>query len=149
MRQLIVTCRLGDDGNPPGAKPEKLFEAQTLNSPNGITIDDRGRIYVRPAVPAGAKARGGGRAVRGGHLPADARCFSLVLAGGGLKTGQAIGTSDELAMKPAEDPVSLPDFHATIHAALGTDPAEELYDGARPVPLTDGGRPIAKLFPTA
>jgi hypothetical protein len=38
------------------------------------------------------------------------------------------------------------DFHATIHAALGTDPAEELYDGARPVPLIDGGTPIAKLF---
>ena len=37
----------------------------------------------------------------------------------------------------------------TIHAALGTNPSEELYDGARPVPLTDGGRPIAKLFPTA
>ena len=73
----------------------------------------------------------------------------MVLAGGGLKTGQAIGTSDELAMKTVDDPVSLPDFHATIHAALGTNTAEELYDGARPVPLTDGGRPIAKLFPTA
>jgi hypothetical protein len=73
----------------------------------------------------------------------------MVLAGGGLRTGQAVGISDELAMKPVTEPVSLPDFHATIHAALGTDPAEELYDGARPVPLTDGGRPIGKLFPTA
>ena len=26
---------------------------------------------------------------------------------------------------------------------------QELYDGARPVPLTDGGTPIAKLFPKA
>ncbi len=89
--------------------------------------------------PAGFDGGGG----RGHH----SMCFSMVLAGGGLRTGQAIGTSDELAMKPVEDPVSLPDFHATIHAALGTNPAEELYDGARPVPLTDGGRPITALFP--
>ena len=97
-----------------------------------------GTEFGRPASFDG----GGGR----GH---HSKCFSMVLAGGGLRTGQAIGTSDELAMKPVADPVSLPDFHATIHAALGTNPAEELYDGARPVPLTDGGRPIGKLFPTA
>jgi hypothetical protein len=70
----------------------------------------------------------------------------MVLAGGGLKTGQAIGTSDELGMVPVEDAISIPDFHATIHAALGTNPAEELYDGARPVPLTDGGKPIARIL---
>ena len=97
-----------------------------------------GTEFGRPASFDG----GGGR----GH---HSKCFSMVFAGGGLRTGQAIGTSDELAMKPVEDPVSLPDFHATIHAAFGTNPAEELYDGARPVPLTDGGRPIAKLFPMA
>ena len=66
----------------------------------------------------------------------------MVLAGGGLKTGQAIGTSDDLGMTVVDEPTS-------IHAALGTNPAEELYDGARPVPLTDGGTPIAKLFPKA
>jgi hypothetical protein len=49
-------------------------------------------------------------------------------------------------MAPVEDAISIPDFHATIHAALGTNPAEELYDGARPVPLTDGGKPIARIL---
>lgn len=91
--------------------------------------------FGRPAQFDG----GGGR----GH---HAKCFSMVLAGGGLKTGRAIGTSDELGMKPVVDPISIPDFHATIHAALGTNPAEELYDGARPVPLTDGGKAIASLL---
>jgi uncharacterized protein (DUF1501 family) len=91
--------------------------------------------FGRPAQFDG----GGGR----GH---HAKCFSMVLAGGGLKTGQAIGASDELGMKPVEDPVSIPDVHATIHAALGTNPAEELYDGARPVPVTDGGTAVARLF---
>ena len=63
-----------------------------------------------------------------------------------LKTGQVVGTSDEIGEKILDEPVSIADFHATIHAALGTDPAEEFYDGARPVPLTDGGKAIAKLF---
>jgi Protein of unknown function (DUF1501) len=82
---------------------------------------------------------GGGR----GH---QSRVFSCVLAGGGLRTGRAIGETDELSKKVAGRPVSVPDFHATIHAALGIDPATELYDGDRPVPITDQGKPIAELF---
>ena len=72
--------------------------------------------------------------------------FSMVLAGGGLKHCGAYGTTDELAKKPVENPVPLVDFHATIHAAMGIDPAHELMDGTRPVPITDGGKPVAALF---
>jgi hypothetical protein len=92
--------------------------------------------FGRPAQFDG----GGGR----GHY---SKCFSMAFAGGGLRTGQAVGTSDDLGMEIVDEPVSIPDFHATIHAALGTDPAEEFYDGERPVPITDGGRQIARLFP--
>lgn len=72
--------------------------------------------------------------------------FSLVLAGGGLKHCGAYGVTDETCKKIVENPVPLVDFHATIHAALGIDPAAELHDGARPVPITDGGVPIRALF---
>ena len=82
---------------------------------------------------------GGGR----GH---HSKCFSLLLAGGGLNHQGAYGVSNELAEKPIENPVSLPDFHATVHATLGIDPSKELHAGDRPVPITDGGVPIAKLF---
>lgn len=82
---------------------------------------------------------GGGR----GH---QGTTFSLVLAGGGLNHCGAYGVSDEMGKKIVENPVSIPDFHATIHAALGIDPTKELYDGPRPVPITDGGKPIRKLF---
>ncbi len=74
------------------------------------------------------------------------KAFSVMLAGGGLKTGQAIGTTNELCTDVAERPVSVPDLFATILAALGLDPTEELYSGARPVPATDGGVPIHELF---
>ena len=82
---------------------------------------------------------GGGR----GHQSLG---FSMVLAGGGLKTGQVIGRTDEFGAKVAERPVSVPDFHATIHCALGIDPHKNLYAGSRPVPITDHGTPIADLF---
>jgi hypothetical protein len=82
---------------------------------------------------------GGGR----GH---QSGAFSCLLAGGGLRTGRAIGATDELGKKIADCPVSVPDLHATIHCALGIDPAAELYDGDRPVPITDQGQPIRELF---
>ena len=72
--------------------------------------------------------------------------FSLVLAGGGLKHRGAFGVTDDLSKTIVENAVSIPDFHATIHAALGIDPAKELYDGPRPVPITDGGKAIKALF---
>ncbi len=82
---------------------------------------------------------GGGR----GHHPA---AFSIFLAGGGLRTGQVIGETDELGREIVERPVSVPDLHATIYHALGVDHTKELFDGNRPVPITDQGQPIRELF---
>ncbi|MCA9049557.1 MAG: DUF1501 domain-containing protein [Planctomycetaceae bacterium] len=82
---------------------------------------------------------GGGR----GH---HSGCFSMVLAGGGLSHRGAWGVSDELGMKPVEDAVSVPDAFATILAAMQINPETNLLDGDRPVPITDGGRPVTALF---
>ncbi len=76
----------------------------------------------------------------------QSKAFTCVLAGGGLRMGRAIGVTDDLAKSIVERPVSVPDLHATIHAALGIDPHKELYDGERPVPITDRGTPIGELF---
>jgi hypothetical protein len=91
--------------------------------------------FGRPA----AFDAGGGR----GHY---SKAYSMVLAGGGLQHRGAYGETDELGMKIAADPVTVPDFLATILATLGIDPARELYAGNRPVPITDGGRPLEKLL---
>ncbi len=82
---------------------------------------------------------GGGR----GH---QGRTFTCVLAGGGLRHCGAYGETDGISKKIVRDPVGVPDFFATIHAALGIDYTKNLYDGDRPVPITDGGKPIAALF---
>lgn len=83
-----------------------------------------------------------GEGGRGHH----AACFSTVFFGGGLKLGQVIGQTDDLGKKIVERPISLPDWHATIHTALGIDPARELYAGERPVPITDYGKPVTEAF---
>lgn len=82
---------------------------------------------------------GGGR----GH---QGNAFSCVVAGGGLRHRGAFGETDELAKKIVSNPVSVPDFFATIHASLGIDYTKNLYDGDRPVPITDNGKPISELF---
>jgi hypothetical protein len=82
---------------------------------------------------------GGGR----GH---QGTAFSCVLAGGGLSHCGAWGETDELAKKIVSNPVSVPDLFATICAAVGVDYRKNLYDGDRPVPITDRGNPIPKLF---
>jgi hypothetical protein len=82
---------------------------------------------------------GGGR----GH---QGSAFCCVLAGGGLAHRGAYGETDELSKTITSNPVSVPDFFATIHATLGIDPSKYLYDGDRPVPITDVGQPIAALF---
>jgi hypothetical protein len=47
--------------------------------------------------------------------------FTSWMAGGGLKRGFAYGASDEVGYKPATDPVSVYDFHATVLHLLGLD----------------------------
>lgn len=99
------------------------------------TLIALGTEFGRPAAFDG----GGGR----GH---HAKAFSLILAGGGLKTGTVVGETDELGMKIVSEPVSIPDYHATIHCAMGIDPDRVLYAGDRPVPIVDMGKPIRRLF---
>ncbi len=47
--------------------------------------------------------------------------FCVWLAGAGLKHGMAYGSTDEIGWKSAENPVTWPDFHATVLHLLGID----------------------------
>ena len=48
-------------------------------------------------------------------------CFSLFMAGGGVKAGYSHGETDELGFSVAENPVHVHDFQATILHLLGFD----------------------------
>ncbi|MBI1368717.1 MAG: DUF1501 domain-containing protein [Planctomycetes bacterium] len=82
---------------------------------------------------------GGGR----GH---HGKSFTVVLGGGGLNHMGAYGQTNEFAEEIVSDPVGVPDVFATVFNALGIKPSKTLYDGDRPVPITDMGAPIAPLF---
>jgi hypothetical protein len=49
------------------------------------------------------------------------RCFSIWMAGGGIKPGLVYGESDEFGYNIVKDPVHVHDFHATILNQLGID----------------------------
>jgi hypothetical protein len=104
------------------------------------------RILDRTLIAIGTEFGRPGQFDSGGGRGHQSAVFSLVLAGGGLNHCGAYGTTNELSGKPVEHPVSVPDFHATIYAALGINPSKELVNASRPVPITDGGKPIAALF---
>ena len=49
------------------------------------------------------------------------RCFSIWMAGGGIKGGQVYGETDELSYNITQNPVHIRDLHATILYALGIE----------------------------
>jgi hypothetical protein len=77
------------------------------------------------------------------HWP---QCYSMVLAGGGIRGGQVFGESDSKAAYPRLQPVSPADIHATVFAALGYDHRlTYLSAEGRPLRLSDG-EPIRELL---
>ena len=83
---------------------------------------------------------------RGGrdHHP---RCFSAMLAGGGIQGGQVYGQSDNRGIAAAKDPVSVKDFNATIATALGMPLDKRIYSpGGRPFLVANRGKPVMQLF---
>ncbi len=55
------------------------------------------------------------------------RCFSLWMAGGGIKKGLVYGESDEFGYNIVRDPVHIHDFHATIMHQMGLDHEKLTY----------------------
>jgi uncharacterized protein (DUF1501 family) len=73
-------------------------------------------------------------------------CYSVVLAGGGVRGGQVHGASDKIGAYPDRDPVAPGDLTATILWRFGIDPAREMQDQTgRPIRLSDG-QPLWSLF---
>ncbi len=73
-------------------------------------------------------------------------CYSLLLAGGGIRGGAVHGASDRTGGRPSSNPVSPADVVATIYHCLGLSADLELRDRLdRPVSLVPWGSPIREL----
>ncbi len=73
-------------------------------------------------------------------------CGGAIWAGAGIAGGRVLGASDKLGAEPVDLPVSPADVVASVYAAFGIDPAQEITDGlGRPLRLSPG-RPIRDLL---
>jgi hypothetical protein len=70
------------------------------------------------------EARGGSKLLGRDHHP---HCFSLWLAGGGVKGGMSLGETDDLGYFVAKDKVTVHDLQATVLTLLGLDPYRLSY----------------------
>ena len=85
-----------------------------------------------------------GRKLGRDHHP---QAFTMWMTGGGVRTGQTIGKTDELGFHCVEDPIHVHDIQATILHQLGIDHERLTFTFAgRPFRLTDVfGHVIEKL----
>ena len=79
------------------------------------------------------------------HWP---RAMSMLVSGGGMRTGQIIGATDSKGEEPVERPLSPNDLWATVYRHLGIDYNLSFSDHAgRPMPILPYGSPIQELLP--
>ncbi|GIW81440.1 MAG: hypothetical protein KatS3mg105_3247 [Gemmatales bacterium] len=78
------------------------------------------------------------------HWP---RAMSILVAGGGMRTGQVIGSTTAKAETPKNRPLTPNDLWATVYRHLGIDPETTYPDHTgRPMPILPFGEPIAELL---
>ena len=106
-----------EQGQPSWAALKELYEARVL--------EQRGLLDETLVIWAGEFGR---TVYSQGKLTADdygrdhhPRCFTVWLAGGGVKPGITYGETDDYCYNVTRDPVHVHDLHATILHCLGID----------------------------
>ncbi len=73
--------------------------------------------------------------------------MSMLVTGGGMKTGQVIGSTNSKGEHPITRPLSPNDLWATVYHHLGIDPNHSFPDhSGRPMPILPFGKPITELL---
>lgn len=149
----LVTVNFPDDGqafwdthgnNFPALKDRLMPPADLAFSALLDDLDARGMLDETMVIWVGEFGRSpridnGGRQ----HWP---KCYSAVLAGGGVQGGTIYGSSDKVGAYPSENPVSPADLTATMLHTLGINPETQTTDRlGRPLPLTEG-KALTGLF---
>ncbi|MBI3820151.1 MAG: DUF1501 domain-containing protein [Planctomycetes bacterium] len=78
------------------------------------------------------------------HFP---KAWSAVLAGGGIKGGQVVGSTSPDGMEVKDQPVTIPDLYRSIGAAFGIDTNQVNFAGPRPITMVDkAGKLVSELL---
>ncbi len=77
------------------------------------------------------------------HYP---KVFSILMAGGGIKAGCVHGSTDPTGTEVEDQPLTVPDYAATIYSLLGIDWEKTLLAGARPVKIIKDGEVASAIL---
>jgi len=135
--------------------------------PNGIKTQTKNTDQASAALIKDLKQRGlledtlvvwGGEFGRTAYLQGEIkkddfgrdhhpRCFSIWMAGGGIKPGVVYGATDDFGYNITENPVNVHDFHATMLHCLGIDHTRLTYRfEGRDYRLTDVSGEVVKAL---
>ena len=108
-------------GNLTGGVKQNALDTDQASAALLMDLKERGLLQDTIVIWGGEFGRT--PMVQGGNDGRDHhnRCFSLWLAGGGIKSGYTHGVTDELGFNVAADPVHVHDLHATLLNQLGFD----------------------------
>ena len=105
-------------------------------------LDARGLLEETLVILTGEFGRNPKIGTEGGVNPGRdhwSSCFTSVFAGGGVKGGQYIGSSDATGAWPATRPITPNDFGATVYQSLGINSDFEVVDRLqRPIQIVRG-----------
>lgn len=120
-------------------------------------LDERGRLASTLVILCGEFSRtprmndggNGGAPMSMGTPGRDhwGNSMFCLLAGGGIRGGQIVGSTDSKGEAPASRPLRPDNVHATIYRCLGIDPTLHLLDhSGRPTPVLEDPTPIEELL---
>ncbi|HVJ82577.1 MAG TPA: DUF1501 domain-containing protein, partial [Planctomycetia bacterium] len=135
--ELKHNCLMADQ--PVAALVKDLKRRGLLDSTLVLWLSEFGR------TPLGENRKGRPDVTGRDHHP---YCFTIWMAGGGVKPGTVLGKTDEIGWNVVEDPVHVNDLHATILHLFGFDHTKLTYRfQGRDFRLTDvAGKVVTKLL---
>lgn len=158
VRFVEITCPSFDGNNSPWdqhGQIKQLHEKNALITDQSVAalitdLKQRGLLEETLVLWAGEMGRTPHtpKVAAGCGRDHHVSCYSIFLAGGGVKGGTAYGETDEFGNAVVTDPVDVHDLHATILHLLGLDHTRITYRHAgRDFRLTDvSGRAIGDLL---
>lgn len=152
--RFVQLCQRGWDhhANLPSRLPKKCEQVDQGSAALIQDLKQRGLLNDTLVIWAGEFGR---TVFSQGDLLKDAygrdhhpRCFTIWLAGGGMKRGVTIGKTDDFSYNVVEDPIHVHDLQATVLHCLGIDHERLTYRHlGRDFRLTDvAGKVIRKVL---
>ena len=118
---------------------EDLQQRDLLGETLVVAMGEFGRTPKMGQITSSAGATPGGR----DHWP---HCYSVLMAGAGIRGGAIHGASDQYAAYPSRDPCTPEDIAATIYHLLGIPPETRIHDRLHRPHTVALGQPLHSIF---